>query len=158
MQGKCKLCGSMAINPHLHGRDDTDLDLCDVCYWQKRVELMKCEQDEAINSAKNTREMLCKIRDVLLSSRDGDEVVSRIYDILQRLTLFEKAEAECNEKKPLKEWTPELKGAKVKNLFVVDHFCIVAKPEDREHFRCTDGLLHRYDSYELVDKTVCNKC
>ena len=30
-------CGSHAINPHLHGRDDTDLDLCDVCYWRKRA-------------------------------------------------------------------------------------------------------------------------
>lgn len=34
---KCN-CGSYAINPHLHGRDDTDLDLCDVCYWRKRAE------------------------------------------------------------------------------------------------------------------------
>ena len=33
---KCK-CGSYAINQHLHGRDDTDLDLCDVCYWRKRA-------------------------------------------------------------------------------------------------------------------------
>jgi hypothetical protein len=34
----CKRCGSFAINPNLHGRDDTDLDLCDVCYWRKRAE------------------------------------------------------------------------------------------------------------------------
>lgn len=34
---KCKHCGSYAINPHLHGRDKTDLDHCDVCYWRKRA-------------------------------------------------------------------------------------------------------------------------
>lgn len=34
----CKICGSFAINPHLHGRDDSDLDLCDVCYWRKRAD------------------------------------------------------------------------------------------------------------------------
>ena len=28
----------MAINPASHGRDKTDLDLCDVCYWRKRAE------------------------------------------------------------------------------------------------------------------------
>lgn len=31
-------CGSRAINPHLYGRDNTDLDLCDVCYWRKRAQ------------------------------------------------------------------------------------------------------------------------
>jgi len=34
---KCKECGSHAINRHLHGRDGSDLDLCDVCYWRKRA-------------------------------------------------------------------------------------------------------------------------
>ena len=34
---KCKDCGSYAINPHLHGRDLNDKDLCDVCYWRKRA-------------------------------------------------------------------------------------------------------------------------
>lgn len=35
---KCTRCGSYAINPNNHGRDKTDLDLCDVCYWRKRAE------------------------------------------------------------------------------------------------------------------------
>ena len=36
---RCKVCGSYAINPHLHGRKASeDLDLCDVCYWRKRVD------------------------------------------------------------------------------------------------------------------------
>ena len=33
---KCK-CGSYAINPHLYGRDNTDQNLCDICYWRKRA-------------------------------------------------------------------------------------------------------------------------
>lgn len=36
---RCKRCGSYAINPNSQGRDDSDADLCDVCYWRKRVEL-----------------------------------------------------------------------------------------------------------------------
>lgn len=35
---KCRECGSYAINHHLHGRDGSDPDLCDVCYWRKRAE------------------------------------------------------------------------------------------------------------------------
>lgn len=34
----CKQCGSYAINHNLHGRDGSDPDLCDVCYWRKRAE------------------------------------------------------------------------------------------------------------------------
>jgi hypothetical protein len=34
---KCN-CGSFAINLSRHGRDGTDTDLCDVCYWRKRGE------------------------------------------------------------------------------------------------------------------------
>ena len=33
---KCKNCGSYAINRHLHGRDGSRLDLCDVCYWRDK--------------------------------------------------------------------------------------------------------------------------
>lgn len=34
----CTRCGSHAINHHLHGRDGSDGELCDVCYWRKRAE------------------------------------------------------------------------------------------------------------------------
>ena len=37
MMKACK-CGSYAINHHCHGRDGSDDDLCDVCYWRKRAE------------------------------------------------------------------------------------------------------------------------
>lgn len=32
----CRLCGSLAINEHLHGRTiGVRSDLCDVCYWRE---------------------------------------------------------------------------------------------------------------------------
>ena len=34
---KCAECGSYAINHHCHGRDGSDPELCDVCYWRKRA-------------------------------------------------------------------------------------------------------------------------
>jgi hypothetical protein len=35
---QCNRCLSFAINHHCHGRDGSDPDLCDVCYWRKRAE------------------------------------------------------------------------------------------------------------------------
>ena len=35
---RCERCGSYAINHHHHGRDGSDPNLCDVCYWRKRAE------------------------------------------------------------------------------------------------------------------------
>lgn len=35
---KCTRCYSYAINHHHHGRDGSDPNLCDVCFWRKRVE------------------------------------------------------------------------------------------------------------------------
>lgn len=35
---KCQRCGSYAINHNSYGRDGSDPDLCDVCYWRKRAE------------------------------------------------------------------------------------------------------------------------
>lgn len=35
---RCKECSSYAINHHCYGRDGSDGDLCDVCYWRKRAE------------------------------------------------------------------------------------------------------------------------
>lgn len=37
MSGKCIECGSFAINHNCHGRDESDGELCDVCYWRKRA-------------------------------------------------------------------------------------------------------------------------
>lgn len=34
----CQICKSYAINHDSHGRDGTDENLCDVCYWRKRAQ------------------------------------------------------------------------------------------------------------------------
>lgn len=31
-------CGSYAINHHLYGRDGSDTDKCDVCFWRSRAD------------------------------------------------------------------------------------------------------------------------
>jgi hypothetical protein len=35
---RCTRCQSYDINPNQKGRDNTRLDLCDVCYWRDRAE------------------------------------------------------------------------------------------------------------------------
>ena len=34
----CIMCGSYAINNNSHGRDGSDTDLCDVCYWRAKAD------------------------------------------------------------------------------------------------------------------------
>ena len=46
---QCK-CGSYAINPEHHGRGGTDADLCDVCYWRKRADIMREALEEMDNA------------------------------------------------------------------------------------------------------------
>lgn len=43
----CKQCHSFAINHGCHGRDGSDADLCDVCYWRKRADELRKELAEA---------------------------------------------------------------------------------------------------------------
>jgi hypothetical protein len=43
---KCIKCGSWAINHWLYGRDGSDGDLCDVCYWRKRADELQAKNDE----------------------------------------------------------------------------------------------------------------
>lgn len=42
---KCKRCYSYAISHHCHGRDGSDPQLCDVCFWRKRAELAMQHQE-----------------------------------------------------------------------------------------------------------------
>lgn len=43
----CKRCGSFAINHNHHGRDGTDAELCDVCYWRNRYSELEARIAEA---------------------------------------------------------------------------------------------------------------
>ena len=49
----CKECGSYAINHHCHGRNGSDGDLCDVCYWKKRANEYK-QQADSLKEKKRT--------------------------------------------------------------------------------------------------------
>lgn len=48
MNGRCERCGSYAINHHSHGRDGSDAELCDVCYWRKRAESVVAAAPEPV--------------------------------------------------------------------------------------------------------------
>jgi len=63
---KCE-CGSFAINPNMNGRDDSDLDLCDVCYWKKRAKGAKdiINWIESNQEEYNCAELINKIIDKL---------------------------------------------------------------------------------------------
>ena len=61
---KCKICRSMAINHHLHARDGSDPDLCDVCFWRNRANILAGEvrrfreMDEEIKEILRERDLL----------------------------------------------------------------------------------------------------
>lgn len=59
----CVMCGSQAINDHLHGRErGVDLDLCDVCYWKKRYYEKCFEMEKQCTEMKKASRLmpLCK--------------------------------------------------------------------------------------------------
>jgi hypothetical protein len=56
---KCR-CGSYGINPHLHGRDGSRNDLCDVCYWRNKA-------NTAIEENQKIRDISPKILEVIES-------------------------------------------------------------------------------------------
>lgn len=46
---KCDECGSYAINHHCHGRDGSDKDLCDVCYWRSRSDALLTALEDLVH-------------------------------------------------------------------------------------------------------------
>jgi ribosomal protein L32 len=50
---RCKNCGSYAINHHLHGRDGSRNELCDVCYWREKYGELEQEFQDAKKLAKH---------------------------------------------------------------------------------------------------------
>lgn len=74
---KCKNCDSYAINQHLHGRDGSNPDLCDVCYWRDKSAMQGltlatiCDMVLGENAPKRDDETLVRYVRILLSN---DEV------------------------------------------------------------------------------------
>lgn len=79
---KCK-CGSHAINPHHHGRDDTDMDLCDVCYWRKRANSLQQFLEEAQNTSTNTGSMQFTAKQLHRAARDAGLHSADIIDLIE---------------------------------------------------------------------------
>lgn len=61
----CNRCGSYAINPSCHGRDQSDLNLCDVCYWRKRAESGQNLTDAQLDAKADWLERLNKLHRLL---------------------------------------------------------------------------------------------
>ena len=67
----CERCGSYAVNPGRSGRDmQSDLDLCDVCYWRKRAEQAEEAEREACADAESDAGRLALELECLLLSTD----------------------------------------------------------------------------------------
>ena len=56
----CTRCRSYAINPRAHGRDGSDPDLCDVCYWRKRAEAAQAVMQQALAALETGRDALAE--------------------------------------------------------------------------------------------------
>lgn len=68
---RCK-CGSYAVNHQSHGRDGSDSDLCDVCYWRKRSYAGWKEAAIAWSVCASIHEKWAKGKDALYSTRHAD--------------------------------------------------------------------------------------
>ena len=76
MMKACK-CGSYAINHNCHGRDGSDDDLCDVCYWRKRAE-QPAQQEPVITA-----------RQLSLATRQWDHWKAYALELQERLVKYE---------------------------------------------------------------------
>ena len=65
----CKKCGSFAINHGSHGRDGSEPDLCDVCYWRKRADVMAALIRELVSvithDGETKAEFVARVRAIL---------------------------------------------------------------------------------------------
>lgn len=75
----CKQCCSHAINHHLHGRDGSGSDLCDVCYWRTRAEMATAE----IERLRNERDrLLFALRTIKACAGNPEFVFTTARDVL----------------------------------------------------------------------------
>lgn len=65
MRKWCSECGSYAINHHCHGRDGSEPDLCDVCYWRKRndhlLSSMRCLYGDYVRMMEVARDRIMEL-------------------------------------------------------------------------------------------------
>ena len=81
----CKRCGSWAINHGHHGRDGSDPELCDVCYWRKRTEAKDAELAGYVEA---NRHMAGELDDALEDARrfaEAQREIARLREALEWL-------------------------------------------------------------------------
>ena len=89
MSQNCIECGSYAINHHCHGRDGSDGELCDVCYWRKRAGELDKPTMLVIQESKDLKhrcdELLAALDDITkIKWRDGLAGIDRPTDFAER--------------------------------------------------------------------------
>lgn len=92
---KCKECGSYAVNLNLNGRDSSEPELCDVCYWRgkfesKVIEFPRDFPPESGIDSNLLRYVMRKIPDLNIDYKD-------IELILLAAEKYSKMEQESNE-------------------------------------------------------------
>ena len=81
----CKRCGSWAINHGHHGRDGSDPELCDVCYWRKRTEAKDAELAGYVEA---NRYMKNELEDALEDARrfaEAQREIARLRAVAEHL-------------------------------------------------------------------------
>lgn len=78
----CKRCGSWAINHEHHGRDGSEPNLCDVCYWRNRTEAKDAELAGYVEA---NRHMKGELDDALEDARKYCEAKREIARLQDRL-------------------------------------------------------------------------
>ena len=81
----CERCGSFAINHAAHGRDGSDPELCDVCYWRKRTEAKDAELAGYVEA---NRHMKGELDDALEDARKYCEAQGEIARLREALGTF----------------------------------------------------------------------
>ena len=61
-------CGSWAINPNKNGRDDSNLDLCDVCFWRDKFTESKAREDKMAAALQSVNERLENGDDIMVQT------------------------------------------------------------------------------------------
>jgi hypothetical protein len=61
----CKRCFSYAINHHSHGRDGTEKELCDVCYWRQLAEIRLAYLQQLEKELKQAQNRIKWLEDII---------------------------------------------------------------------------------------------
>ena len=89
----CKRCFSYAINHHSHGRDGTEKELCDVCYWRQLAEIrlaysqqLEKELQQAQNRIKWLEDIINRASLAFFSDSSHRKVSIAMHKILEEFT------------------------------------------------------------------------